>query len=68
MAYKQITDGDKVKIPADTDLKFACCDCGLIHKIEFSRPVTTRWSRLVKATKRYRKRHAAELPCVLKGK
>ncbi len=68
MAYKQIGDGEKVKVANNMVLDVACCGCGLIHRIGFSRSVMTRWSLLDKATKRYRKRHAAELPCVLRGK
>ena len=68
MAYKQIADGEMVEVPSGVPLQVVCCDCGLVHKIEFSRPVTTRWSRLDKITKRYRKRHAAKLPCVPREK
>ncbi len=66
MAYKQIADGEMVEVTDNMVLDVACCDCGLIHRIGFSRAVTMLWSLRSKATRQYRKRH--KLPYVPREK
>ena len=36
MKYKQLNDFDGIELELPTIHKFACCDCGLIHKFAFA--------------------------------
>lgn len=31
--YEQLSDGDSFEIPNNSVFRFACCDCGLVHRI-----------------------------------
>ena len=33
--YIQLYDGDSVTVVRDKEWRFACCDCGLVHRITF---------------------------------
>lgn len=33
--YKKHSNGDGVPISTDSTIKLACCDCGLVHIIQF---------------------------------
>ena len=60
MRYRSRVDGEWIE-PAGAFHKIACCDCGLVHLVEFRRQrrgVKFRAWRDVRATARRRKRLA----------
>lgn len=36
MRYPVLTDGDAITIKPGEILRFACCDCGLVHNMAFA--------------------------------
>lgn len=68
MKYPQLKDGEAVRFDPDrVKLYFACCDCGLVHRINVTRHrktrnLTMRWYREERRTgqRRRRRREAAE--------
>ncbi len=49
MKYHQAKDGEWIR-PARKGYRMACCDCGLVHVVDFSRAVRFRASRDKRAT------------------
>lgn len=66
--YDQLFDGEGVAMPANEMIKFACCDCGLVHQLAL---VPSRDRKLVgfavqrdhAATLRRRELLGSKLPC-----
>jgi CDGSH-type Zn-finger protein len=63
--YRQRKDGDVVVVPPSNEMKIACCDCGLVHRLEFAvvthkrvRRVAFRATRDSRATAQRRRRLA----------
>jgi len=58
--YSKLQNGEFIRINLDTeDLKFACCDCGLVHTIQFHKVNKNIWDfaffRHVRATGQLRR-------------
>lgn len=64
--YEQLTDGEWVT-PVMTGYRLACCDCSLVHRIDFKvshvgsrHSLKFRATRITKATTALRKRQKAK--------
>jgi hypothetical protein len=58
--YTRLDDGDGFEIDPNNILYFACCDCGLVHRIEFkkiNRLVKMKMFRENRRTAAYRREH-----------
>jgi hypothetical protein len=60
IAYQQLRDGDALELrPKGEILRFACCDCGLVHKMAFAIEkngnIGISWRRNIAATTNRRK-------------
>ncbi len=64
--YRPINDGEMEEWTPDADYYIACCHCGLIHRIQVSKPVVMRWIKELELTKNYRKDNKRDLVCSVK--
>ena len=57
--YHKLESGETVELPPATDMRFRCCDCGLVHLVEINvtprHGLVLRLYRQEQATARYRR-------------
>ena len=51
--YEKLNDGDAFRLNLnDTDLRFACCDCGNVHIFQFSHIIDNIWDFIMFSQRR----------------